>query len=694
MLVLVALAAIKGSLLDPFDSRALTVTNVAAGGEQTLYLKSDGSLWSTGYRWQRHPDGSGQGIGSSTPQQIASNYVVACAAGIGHCFFIKSDRSLWGLGWNQFGELGDGGANLYYYYTPRQIASDVIAAAAGNGHGLFVKTNGSLWAMGYNADGELGDGTTNNSYVPEQIMQSGVVAVAAGLSHSLFLKSDGSVWVMGANAYGQLGDGTVSNSFVPKQIVGSNVVAISAGEYHSLFLNTDGSLWATGYNEFGQLGDGTTTNRCAPKQILSNGVTAVIGGRVHSLFLKTDASLWGMGYAHLGQLGDGATSFSVTVPERILPNGATAIACGSYHSLFLKTDGTLWGMGNDYDGELGCGPVRGIRVFPVLVSPRVSFSAAPIVGVAPLNVQFISPSTDSEGNALATWNWNFGDSSSSDIHNPPHVYVPTNSGYLTTSPVFAPTLAVTNINGLAVSASGPSIVLAVYSGLVLNGGFETGDFFGWTTNAATSGYYQRTGASLSGKYGAQLNFPKGYLLALSQMLATSPDTRYFVSFWFRNLSAESIATNNVLRVLWDGNLIIDKTNPVPGSLLWTNYQFIVAATRTNTVLQFQFRNDSGYSSINLDAIAVLPQPVIGGLSFSGSDIVLTASNGLSGLTCYVMTSTNLAWPLNQWTKVATRILDGNGDFSMIASNAVNSNVPNRYYILRLSSQPLATQNLR
>jgi alpha-tubulin suppressor-like RCC1 family protein len=55
-----------------------------------------------------------------------------------------------------------------------------------------------------------------------------------GADHSLFLKADGSLWGMGYNSYGQLGDGTTNNTILPEMLVQSNVVANAAGSYHSL----------------------------------------------------------------------------------------------------------------------------------------------------------------------------------------------------------------------------------------------------------------------------------------------------------------------------------------------------------------------------------------------------------------------------------------------------------------------------
>jgi alpha-tubulin suppressor-like RCC1 family protein len=110
------------------------------------------------------------------PEQI-TNGVVAIAAGGEFSLFLKSDGSLWAMGGRNYGELGDGSAS-YFTNRPEQIvASNVTAIAAGYIHSLFLKSDGSLWAMGYNIYGELGDGFVDTdgtsdfgTDIPEQIL--------------------------------------------------------------------------------------------------------------------------------------------------------------------------------------------------------------------------------------------------------------------------------------------------------------------------------------------------------------------------------------------------------------------------------------------------------------------------------------------------------------------------------------------
>jgi alpha-tubulin suppressor-like RCC1 family protein len=311
--------------------------------------------------------------------------VTQIAAGGDESLFLKSNGSLWAMGWNIDGQLGDGTYNNTN--QPEQIvASNVTAIAVGIAHSLFLKTNGSLWTMGWNRNGQLGDGTYNNTNRPEQIVTSNVTAIAAGYYHSLFLKRDGSLWAMGDNYYGELGDGTFNQTNRPEQIVASNVTAIAAGQLYSLFVKRDDSLWATGWNQRGQLGDGTYNNTNLPVQIVGSNVTAIVVGKIgqeypegYSLFLMSDGSMWAMGNNDYGQLGDG-TFNQTNRPEQIVANNVTAIAAGLGHSLFLKSDGSLWGMGYNEYGQLGDGTYNSTNRPEQIVGPYNQISGQLMAG--------------------------------------------------------------------------------------------------------------------------------------------------------------------------------------------------------------------------------------------------------------------------------------------------------------------------
>jgi uncharacterized repeat protein (TIGR03803 family) len=67
---------------------------------------------------------------------------------------------------------------------------------------------------------------------------------------------------------------------------------------------------------------------------------------------------------------------------------------------------------------------------------------------------------------------------------------------------------------------------------------------------------------------------------------------------------------------------------------------------------------------------------------AGTNLVINGINGQSGKTNVTLTSPNLTLPLNQWTPVATNILNVNGNFTFTATNAVDPKAPQRFYILQ------------
>lgn len=275
-----------GTWSDPTNQPVEIVTNgvtaVAMGYGHSLFIKSDGSLWGMGQNSEGQlgdalftPDSASAGA-IYLPVEIVTNGVTAVAAGAGDTLFIKTDGSLWAMGGNLYSDLGDG---TYYTDNPSTnqpeeiVASGVVAIAAGGFHNLFLKSDGSLWGMGDNHSGQLGSATFFGTNRPVEIVAGNVTAIAAGEYHSLFVKSDGSLWAMGDNTYGELGDGTYNQAaYEPEEIVSSDVTAVAAGGSHSLFLKSDGSLWGMGDNSDDQLGDGfggyLTDGTIVPEQIL------------------------------------------------------------------------------------------------------------------------------------------------------------------------------------------------------------------------------------------------------------------------------------------------------------------------------------------------------------------------------------------------------------------------------------------
>jgi parallel beta-helix repeat protein len=105
----------------------------------------------------------------------------------------------------------------------------------------------------------------------------------------------------------------------------------------------------------------------------------------------------------LWDFGDGSTG-----PERFQKNPVHVYTVPNTYTISLMVT--------------GAGGASAPRSHTVLINPPSSlvanFNAAPVTGIMPLTVQFIDTST---GNPTS-WQWNFGDGSTSSLQSPSHVY--------------------------------------------------------------------------------------------------------------------------------------------------------------------------------------------------------------------------------------------------------------------------------
>jgi uncharacterized repeat protein (TIGR03803 family) len=219
--------------------------------------------------------------------------------------------------------------------------------------------------------------------------------------------------------------------------------------------------------------------------------------------------------------------------------------------------------------------------------------------------------------------------------------------------------------------------------IVRNGGFETGSFPPWTLVGDTiinGSFYDivtndSSGYDVvhSGNYGAFLGDDK--LATLSQNLPTTPGLDYLFSCWFDNPIAGS---GQEFEVNWNGATIYRAINPP--AFQWTNLQFIVAASGTNTVLQFAVENQPNF--FGLDDVSATPIPAVefqSAIEESNSFnlIWMTAS----GLTYQVQYKTNLSQP--QWVNLGTPIVATGFPLTVSDTNAVVSS-SQRFYRLVVS----------
>ena len=240
-------------------------------------------------------------------------------------------------------------------------------------------------------------------------------------------------------------------------------------------------------------------------------------------------------------------------------------------------------------------------------------------------------------------------------------------------------LLVTNLSGGTVALD---ITLLVGQSLVQNGGFETGDFTGWTLVGDTTiggNVYNavETEASFnvvhSGTYGAFLG--DTLLASLSQNISTIPGQHYLLSLWLNN---DASGTVQQFYVNWNGSTLFHLLNPPAFS--WTNLQFLVTASGTSTPLQFQAENDPSYFGLDDVNVSPVPTPVFQNITTSGNNLQLSWLT-TTGLVYQVQYKTNLFQA--NWLNLSAPFLATSSSSSIVDTNALRAS-PQRFYRLQVA----------
>jgi len=220
------------------------------------------------------------------------------------------------------------------------------------------------------------------------------------------------------------------------------------------------------------------------------------------------------------------------------------------------------------------------------------------------------------------------------------------------------------------------VTLLVGQSIVLNGGFETGDFTDWTfAGNGTIGPNVYNGVEPasttpevvhSGNYGVLLGDTSPAVL--SQNLVTKPGQSYLLSFWLDNPVSGS---PQMFLTDWNTNSGVNQvyylTNPPV--LAWTNLTFILTATSTENPPQY----------FGLDDISVTPIPAPSFVAAIGvTNAISLTWYAVPGVKYQVQYTTNLAG--TNWVNMSTNAATSS---TLSLTNHPGSDRQRFYRILRL-----------
>ena len=148
--------------------------------------------------------------------------------------------------------------------------------------------------------------------------------------------------------------------------------------------------------------------------------------------------------------------------------------------------------------------------------------------------------------------------------------------------------------------------------MIVNGSFETGDFSGWTTQAAPSGSF--FGVDKDGDNGARFGLHAAVFGAvggiedrISQTLATTPGGAYHLSFWIQTVPPIG---DGALTAYLNGQAIDDAMESPD---FFTQYDYYFLASSSMTELSFGgFTKDGWFELDNVSVEAksgeTVPEP--------------------------------------------------------------------------------------
>ena len=172
---------------------------------------------------------------------------------------------------------------------------------------------------------------------------------------------------------------------------------------------------------------------------------------------------------------------------------------------------------------------------------------------------------------------------------------------------------------LAALGCGALLAASAHAAPFTNGGFETGNFAGWTvTNATLSDISVQADNPHAGSFYARFGATGAAFDTISQAFDTIAGASYTVSYWLRtDVVLAGGGINDAFQFNWDGGAVEDSfTNQ--GTTPYTLHTATRVASSASTTISFAARNVPGYDRLDDVGVVFLSGPPPVGIPEPGS----------------------------------------------------------------------------
>ena len=245
------------------------VTAIALGRHHLVALGADGRVRTLAGDGSQNEFGElgTKGMTAKVVEVSGIDDAVAVAAGGDVTLVLRSDGTVWGVGCGDFGLLGSSARQAKSLIdlamdetidrsnpAPVRIEGleDIQAIAVGARFAVALDRKGRVWGWGINDSGQLGGVFVDDLVAQRPHRIAGldsIVRIAAGYDFTLALGSDGRVRALGGNVYGTLGDLRGELEGELRIVEGlESVEEIYAGHYNGFARLSDGRFVGWGAN--------------------------------------------------------------------------------------------------------------------------------------------------------------------------------------------------------------------------------------------------------------------------------------------------------------------------------------------------------------------------------------------------------------------------------------------------------------